>query len=377
MFPRLYIYSVSVAADCKNPVFSASASWGDASASITVEGTQATVPEDTTVCVAYKGQDSCCSASTLASIEKSITRASEKIAATREKVAKFDPEKEYSNIEAIAKLCQVLPADEEAECQTKINNQITKIKQISKDLANAGLNCADIMLGYKAGMLCFACAADWEDKVQASENKIVVAQNTCDRVSSTCSPMMEKSHELIVAIADLLETVFNYSQLKVLAGLIKAGVDNMKDYCEGTKDTKGDCTKIVCDKWLSGLHGNINAISNARRVLAEQTVDMDVDPEIVDFADNLFDTYERLLSQFDDSEDEHAIYHGRMLKGNINTYSTSGGVDPVKDGCQEPGVNCPSNNTWLFIGVGAVALVVVGAAGFFIYKKKSVAGNKV
>ena len=70
-----------------------------------------------------------------------------------------------------------------AECDKVLSEKMLKVTNIAKELATAGLNCVDIMLGYRAGMLCFACAADWEDKVDAVNNKITIAQSSCDRVS--------------------------------------------------------------------------------------------------------------------------------------------------------------------------------------------------
>ena len=99
---------------------------------------------------------------------------------------KYDPNENFP-IGSIKSLCNLLSSEKEEECDKVLTEKMLKVNNIAKELATAGLNCVDIMLGYRAGMLCFACAADWEDKVDAVDNKITISQNTCDRVSRLAS----------------------------------------------------------------------------------------------------------------------------------------------------------------------------------------------
>ena len=112
----------------------------------------------------------------------------------------------------------------------------------------SSLRSAHGMIGYTRGMICFACTTDFLTYIK--DNKLQIAQNTCDALFGACSPVYAAYKDLIEQMIKMLEDFlkrFNLTfKLEWKAGQFRTFVM----LCDGFLDMALTCCKMPFERPL-------------------------------------------------------------------------------------------------------------------------------
>jgi len=181
------------AGSCQNPLFAIH--WAGKSDIVHIPG----VPRfatDLTFCPAYGNRSSCCTGA----FEQRLKKAFDLwVAHFREKVERWQAFRNGMEVLQASVSYSTAPVEQKA----LFGKAVASFGAVDDTFGT----CFDTLLEYMAGVFCFACDADWQNKVFLDAQGVSVVhlrvhESSHDDLWQSCQPLGEASQELLDRVAD-------------------------------------------------------------------------------------------------------------------------------------------------------------------------------